>query len=391
MTKVLVLPAPMLKVLQVFAVAFAFMLACAAMPSPAHAAIPTDTQISQVQALLASFNTDQQMISAVSAVLRGKPAGMGMGSSSPSGAARPSVFGQPGERPSCPIFDHTLRQGSQGDDVAQLQAFLQGAGDLQGTTTTTFFGPQTRDALQMWQARMGIVTSGDPSTTGFGMLGPATRAAMSANCNSQGSNRGGQGMPDTGTSTGSSTLPAAGGPVPQAEVDALFKALGYSGDFSTSSEAAWKNASSSRAAQISLLIMQLKQHPGDGAMEVYTLYPNLNPTYVSACGLPKMERDALARSLGFAGMFGVLDTQGNVVILGDFANWLTDPAHASAWAAACKAAVPNPAANPNKEVDAQPLQPAVNVASVIDAMGGGVAAIGDFVTGIIDSYTDQFK
>ncbi len=73
-------------------------------------------------------------------------------------------------------------RGSMGDDVTQLQDFLQQTGDLALGSTTNFFGPATERALQAWQARMGLANNGDASSTGFGAVGPKTRAAIMMHC-----------------------------------------------------------------------------------------------------------------------------------------------------------------------------------------------------------------
>jgi murein L,D-transpeptidase YcbB/YkuD len=82
----------------------------------------------------------------------------------------------------CVAFDRTLNRGATGDDVSALQAFLMHTGDLQGTSTTGFFGSTTEAALKAWQAKQGIATSGDSSTTGAGVAGPKTRAALETSC-----------------------------------------------------------------------------------------------------------------------------------------------------------------------------------------------------------------
>ena len=44
--------------------------------------------------------------------------------------------------------------------------------------TTGFYGPLTVKAVERFQTKYGIVTSGTPLTTGFGLAGPATRAKI---------------------------------------------------------------------------------------------------------------------------------------------------------------------------------------------------------------------
>ncbi len=46
------------------------------------------------------------------------------------------------------------------------------------TPVTGYFGDLTLQAVQRWQAAHGIVSSGDPGSTGFGIIGPRTRGEM---------------------------------------------------------------------------------------------------------------------------------------------------------------------------------------------------------------------
>lgn len=66
--------------------------------------------------------------------------------------------------------------------ISKLQTFLIATGDF-NKTATGYFGPVTTAALQSWQRRNSIVSSGTPETTGYGMAGPRTRAAiLAASC-----------------------------------------------------------------------------------------------------------------------------------------------------------------------------------------------------------------
>ena len=70
----------------------------------------------------------------------------------------------------------TLRTGSQGDDVMQLQAFLAKDTALYPEGRTTgYFGAFTRRAVERFQEKYGIAKKGD---TGFGTVGPRTRAKL---------------------------------------------------------------------------------------------------------------------------------------------------------------------------------------------------------------------
>lgn len=72
-----------------------------------------------------------------------------------------------------------LSVGSEGADVSRLQEFLARDPSVypQGLVTG-YYGSLTLAAVQRWQAKHGIVSSGTPQTTGYGVVGPRTRAAM---------------------------------------------------------------------------------------------------------------------------------------------------------------------------------------------------------------------
>ncbi len=83
---------------------------------------------------------------------------------------------------SCTVLTSKLEQGSRdaatGGQVSALQRFLISTGDYTYSGVTGYFGLQTQLALQKWQARMGLMTGGSPTTNGFGTVGPRTRALM---------------------------------------------------------------------------------------------------------------------------------------------------------------------------------------------------------------------
>lgn len=81
----------------------------------------------------------------------------------------------------CPIIARNLALGARGDDVRDLQEFLRDQG-LLSAASTGFFGALTVNALQRWQASQGIAKGGDERTTGWGLLGPTTRARIQAWC-----------------------------------------------------------------------------------------------------------------------------------------------------------------------------------------------------------------
>ncbi|MBI4093358.1 sulfatase-like hydrolase/transferase, partial [Candidatus Kaiserbacteria bacterium] len=82
----------------------------------------------------------------------------------------------------CPVLVRNLSRGSSGQDVIELQNFLIAQGDLGAGNDTGFYGSLTQLGVQSFQRRNGIVSSGSPATTGYGAVGPRTRAVISAVC-----------------------------------------------------------------------------------------------------------------------------------------------------------------------------------------------------------------
>ncbi|PIR45406.1 MAG: hypothetical protein COV09_01615 [Candidatus Vogelbacteria bacterium CG10_big_fil_rev_8_21_14_0_10_50_13] len=82
----------------------------------------------------------------------------------------------------CPNLYRALSRGSRGSDVISLQRFLIAQGFLSGDSATGFFGSMTEVAVQKWQAQNSIVSYGNANTTGYGVVGARTRAAIAARC-----------------------------------------------------------------------------------------------------------------------------------------------------------------------------------------------------------------
>jgi len=82
---------------------------------------------------------------------------------------------------SCPSLSRTISFGSTGSDVSSLQAFLITKGFLQATATG-YFGNLTQSAVANWQESNEVVAGGDAVSTGLGIAGPKTRAAIFASC-----------------------------------------------------------------------------------------------------------------------------------------------------------------------------------------------------------------
>jgi len=85
-----------------------------------------------------------------------------------------------------PFFTKALSFGNVSSDVKRLQQILNSDSETTvsaagaGSTgkETTYFGPATKAALQKFQCKYNIVCLGTPSTTGYGNLGPKTRAKI---------------------------------------------------------------------------------------------------------------------------------------------------------------------------------------------------------------------
>ncbi len=84
---------------------------------------------------------------------------------------------------SCPLIGRSLRLGMSGDDVLRLQQFLARDPSIYPEAILSgYFGVNTQRAVQRWQTKYNIVSSGSPSTTGYGVAGPRTAAAISLLC-----------------------------------------------------------------------------------------------------------------------------------------------------------------------------------------------------------------
>ena len=137
-------------------------------PAVTYAAGLTSSQVQAIISLLQSFGADSSVIADVQAALTGTtPVGTGTGTGS------------------CVDLSNNLYAGisdtTTNGEVTKLQQFL-------GMNTTGYFGPMTLQAVQSWQSSHGVVSSGTPDTTGYGFVGPATRAAMGCTVSNENSN-----------------------------------------------------------------------------------------------------------------------------------------------------------------------------------------------------------
>ncbi len=102
-----------------------------------------------------------------------------------SAVARPDVVVQPSSSVVSPLapsqlFMATIAAGSRGEVVTMLQEILIARGYLGAQYATGYYGALTQKAVQQLQCAADIVCAGSPWTTGWGTLGPKTRAAINA-------------------------------------------------------------------------------------------------------------------------------------------------------------------------------------------------------------------
>lgn len=87
----------------------------------------------------------------------------------------------------CPVLTYNLYLGHSDrqteSQVTALQKFLAQYPDVYPEALITgYFGPLTEQAVQSFQRKHNIVSSGSPETTGYGVVGPATRAKIRELC-----------------------------------------------------------------------------------------------------------------------------------------------------------------------------------------------------------------
>lgn len=147
----------------------------------AQASTLTAVQVGAIINLLQSFGVDSGTIANVQAVLENRATTTQTGSSSSGGSSGDS--GQPQSNSGCNVLDNNLQLGatdeSTSGDVSQLQAFLgKDKSVYPEGMVTGYYGSLTLEAVKRWQEAHGIVSSGDPASTGFGYIGPRTRGEM---------------------------------------------------------------------------------------------------------------------------------------------------------------------------------------------------------------------
>ena len=77
------------------------------------------------------------------------------------------------------VFTGALRMGTESSDVRRLQQLLATDPEVYPRGIVSgYFGSLTRDAVRAFQAKYGIVSQGTEDSTGYGVVGPATRAKI---------------------------------------------------------------------------------------------------------------------------------------------------------------------------------------------------------------------
>ena len=84
---------------------------------------------------------------------------------------------------SAATFTRPLSLGMSGSDVTSLQNILIAQNLLPAGDATGYYGTLTQAAVEKYQSAKGIVSSGTPSTTGYGAVGPKTLASLNGTTN----------------------------------------------------------------------------------------------------------------------------------------------------------------------------------------------------------------
>ena len=84
---------------------------------------------------------------------------------------------------SCVTITVPIGPGSTGSNVTVLQQFLAKDRNMYPEGQVTgYYGTLTTTAVQRFQAKYNIVSSGSPSTTGYGRVGPKTMNVINSMC-----------------------------------------------------------------------------------------------------------------------------------------------------------------------------------------------------------------
>ena len=130
-------------------------------PGLAQAASLTTGQIDAVLSLLTAFGVSTSTIATVQSTLEGVTVS----------TSTPAV-----QQNGCATISGNLGEGDDNGDVSNLQRFLDRHTTVYPNGLITgYFGSLTEKAIERFQEDHGIVATGTPDTTGFGLLGPRTR------------------------------------------------------------------------------------------------------------------------------------------------------------------------------------------------------------------------
>ena len=92
---------------------------------------------------------------------------------------------------SCPTITAPLGPGSSGANVTVLQQFLASNPSVYPEGKVTgYYGDLTVTGVQRFQAKYNIASSGTPSTTGYGRVGPKTLEVINSMCGASADNVG---------------------------------------------------------------------------------------------------------------------------------------------------------------------------------------------------------
>lgn len=133
--------------------------------------IPLISNAQSAEQLAQQAETLLQQIAALQAQLAAQSGGTTTGGTTVVGSAP------------CPNIGRVLKLGSTGDDVSRLQQFLAADPSIYPEGLVSgYYGSLTEAAVKRWQVKFNIVASGDAATTGFGVTGPRTAAAIALQC-----------------------------------------------------------------------------------------------------------------------------------------------------------------------------------------------------------------
>ena len=155
--------------------------------------VPLLASADQAADLSAQAQTLLQQVNALQAQLSG---GAAISSNGSTNGVNSSAYVPPSSAGSglCPNIGRVLKLGSSGQDVSRLQKFLARDRSVYPEAIISgYYGELTQVAVRRWQAKYNIVSSGTPETTGFGVTGPRTAAAIALLCSKGGGGGGGSG------------------------------------------------------------------------------------------------------------------------------------------------------------------------------------------------------